>query len=252
MQNNNFIIIAHRGESFDAPENTLASVNLAWERNADAVEIDVQLTKDEKIVVIHDSTTLRTGGKFKRIASNHYSELTEVDVGLYKGSEFKNERIPLLEDVINSIPDNKILFIEIKSSNKIIAPLKELIKRKGIVPNQIKFIGFDLNIMKSIKETLPRIESYWIITKYKYKHMKRLEAAINKCKTSGLDGLDVEASKYLNRNVIQTIKKNDLKIYTWTVDDPAQATRLYLDGIDGVTTNRASWIKEKLQYSIIK
>ena len=252
MQNNNFIIIAHRGESFDAPENTLASVNLAWERNADAVEIDVQLTKDEKIIVIHDKSTLRTGGKFKRIASNHYSELSEVDVGLFKGSEFKNERIPLLEDVIDSIPDNKMLFIEIKSSNKIIAPLKELIKRKGIVPNQIKFIGFDINTMKSIKETLPRIESYWIITKHKYKSIKRLEAAIDKCKSAGLDGLDVEESKYLNKDVIQMIKKNNLKIYTWTVDDPVRAKQLYLDGIDGITTNGASWLKKKLQNSMNK
>ena len=71
MLDRNFLIIAHRGESYDAPENTLASINLAWKRKADAVEVDVQLTKDKKIVVIHDNSTLRTGGKLKKISTTN-------------------------------------------------------------------------------------------------------------------------------------------------------------------------------------
>jgi len=90
------IIIAHRGESFEAPENTHASINLAWVRNADAVEIDVQLTNDEKIVIIHDKSTLRTGGKLKRVSSNTYDNLSMIDVGKFKGRKWKDERIPLL------------------------------------------------------------------------------------------------------------------------------------------------------------
>ncbi|MGB5892799.1 MAG: glycerophosphodiester phosphodiesterase family protein, partial [Ignavibacteriaceae bacterium] len=127
MQNKKFLIIAHRGESYDAPENTFASINLAWERDADAVEIDVQLTKDEKIVLIHDKTTLRTGGKYKRIAQNNYVELLKIDVGKFKGAKWKNERIPLLDKVIDTIPKNKILFIEIKSDKRIIKPFQNLI-----------------------------------------------------------------------------------------------------------------------------
>ncbi|GBD89080.1 glycerophosphoryl diester phosphodiesterase [bacterium BMS3Abin03] len=252
MQNEDFIIIAHRGESFDAPENTLASINLAWERNADAVEIDVQLTKDEKIVVIHDKTVLRTGRKHMRIAAKNYNELLKVDIGKYKGEKWKDERIPLLNDVIDSIPKNKLLFIEIKSDDKIIAPLKKLIDKKNVNPVQLKFIGFNLSTMKLLKQTLPRIESYWIVEKKYYKNKNKLEETIAECMSSGLDGLDVGASKYLNKNVIRTIKKGNLKIYTWTVDDPKRAVQLYLDGINGITTNRASWIKKKLQNSMNK
>ncbi len=105
MQKKKLLIIAHRGESYDAPENTLASINLAWKRDADAVEIDVQLTKDEKIVVIHDKTTLRTGGKYKRIASNNYDELLKIDIGKFKSTKWKNERIPLLDDVRKALLD---------------------------------------------------------------------------------------------------------------------------------------------------
>jgi len=246
MQNREFLIIAHRGESYDAPENTLGSINLAWERDDDAVEIDVQLTKDEKIVVIHDKTTLRTGGKLKRISSNNYNELLKIDMGILKGNEWINERIPLLDEVINTMPKAKILFIENKSDDRIVNPLKQLIEQKNINPDQIKFIGFDINTMKLIKDSLPKFESYWIVEGKYYKGKSDLEETIAKCKSIGLDGLDVQAKKILSKAVIQTVKKSELKIYTWTVDDPARAKQLYLDGIDGITTNRAHWLKNKL------
>lgn len=246
MHNKEFIIIAHRGESYDAPENTLASVNLAWERNADAVEIDVQLTKDAKIVVIHDKITLRTSGKYKRIASNNYDELLKIDVGKFKNTKWKNERIPLLDEVIDTIPENKILFVEIKSDDRIVKPLRQLIVQKNISPVQIKFIGFDINTMKLIKDSFPKFESYWIIEGKYYSGKSRLVETIAKCKSTGIDGLDVQAKKYLSKKVIQTVGNSDLKIYTWTVDDPARAKQLYLDGIYGIATNRAYWLKNRL------
>jgi len=247
LKKTNFIIIAHRGESYDAPENTHASINLAWEKNDDAVEIDVQLTKDERIVVIHDKSTLRTGGKLKRISSNTYENLLQVEIGKFKGRKWKNERIPLLGDVIDKVSKNKILFVEVKSDDKIIKPLKNLIGQKNVSPNQIKFIGFDINTMKLIKESLPRFESYWIIEGKHYKSKSVLKSSVEECKAAGLDGFDVQARKYLNSDVIQFVKNNGLKIYTWTVDDPKRAEQLYLDGIDGITTNRASWLKKKLR-----
>jgi glycerophosphoryl diester phosphodiesterase len=247
MRNREFLIIAHRGESYDAPENTLASINLAWERDADAVEIDVQLTKDEKIVVIHDKTTLRTSGRYKRIASNNYDELLKIDVGKFKGTKWKNERIPLLGEVIDTISKNKILFVEIKSDERIIKPLQNLIEQKKINPAQIKFIGFNINTMKLLKQKFPEIESCWIVEGKNYKTKGHLKETILKCLSASLDGLDIQARKYLNKDVIHSVKKSVLKIYTWTVDDPERAKQFYLDGIDGITTNRAHWLKNKLK-----
>jgi len=247
LKKNDFIIIAHRGESYDAPENTHASINLAWERNDDAVEIDVQLTRDEWIVVIHDKSTLRTGGKLKRISSNTYENLLQVEIGKFKGRKWKDERIPLLDDVIDKVPENKILFVEVKSDYRIVKPLKNLIGQKAIEPNQIKFIGFDINTMKLLKKTLHEFESYWIIEGKHYKSKSALKSSIEKCKAAGFDGLDVQARKYLNSEVIQFVRNNGLNIYTWTIDDPVRAKQLYMDGIDGITTNRASWLKKRLK-----
>ena len=245
MPHKNFLIIAHRGESYYAPENTYASINLAWERNDDAVEIDIRLTKDEEIVVIHDKTTLRTGGKFRKISTSDYSELATVNVGKYKGKKWKNEKIPLLDKVIETMPKHKYLFVEIKSSAKIIKSLQKLFDQKKIKSNQVKFIGFDIDTMKSLKQTLPKFESYWIIQGKDYKNGADLEVTIRKCRSAGLNGLDVEEKKYLSKEVIQLVKNSGLKIYTWTVDDPVRAKQLFNDGIDGITTNKAYWIKNK-------
>ncbi|MCW8810340.1 MAG: glycerophosphodiester phosphodiesterase family protein [Ignavibacteriaceae bacterium] len=247
MPHKNFLIIAHRGESFNAPENTYASINLAWERNDDAVEIDVRLTKDKKVVVIHDKTTLRTGGRFKKISTSDYSELVKVNVGKYKGKRWENEKIPLLDKVLESMPKHKHLFVEIKSSAKIIKPLEKLIDQKKIRSNQIKFIGFDIDLMKSLKQILPEFESYWIIKGKDYKKRTDFEEMIRKCKSAGLNGLDVEEKKYLSKEVIQTVKDFGLRIYTWTVDDQVRAKQLFNDGIDGITTNKAYWIKNKFK-----
>jgi len=246
MQNKDFLIIAHRGESYDAPENTFTSINLAWERGADAVEIDVQLTKDEKIVLIHDKTTLRTGGKYKRIAQNNYDELFKIDVGKFKGAKWKNERIPLLDEVINTMPKNKILFIEIKSDERIINPLQNLTELKTIHNSQIKIIGFNITTMKLLKKTFPEFGTYWIVEGKNYNSKDSLKETIIKCKSAKLDGLDVEARRYLDKDVINTVKESGLKIYTWTVDDLQRAKQLRFDGIDGITTNRAGWLKNKL------
>ena len=246
MQTIEFLIIAHRGESYDAPENTFASINLAWERDADAVEIDVQLTKDEKIVLIHDKTTLRTGGKYKRIASNNYKELLKIDVGKFKDAKWKDERIPLLDKVIDTIPKNKILFVEIKSDERIIKPLQNLADKKNINPAQIKFIGFNIVTMKLLKDAFPEIGVYWIVEWKNYKSKDNLKETIRMCNSAKLDGLDVQARKYLNKDVIHLVKNSGLKIYTWTVDDPERAQQLHSDGIDGITTNRAGWLKNKL------
>ena len=246
MINNKFIIIAHRGESYDAPENTLASISLAWYRNDDAVEVDVQLTKDERIVVIHDRTTWRTGRKYKRISSVSYDDLKDIDVGSFKDITYSDERIPLLSEVIDTIPSNKQLFVEIKSDDSIVKPLENLITGKNVIPQSIRFIGFDMNTLKKIKHALPAFDVYWIVPRVDYKNNFRTKETIAKCIEAGFNGLDVQYGAKLNKNVILPVKKHNLKIYTWTVDDIQTAKRLFSEGIDGVATNRAGWMKTEL------
>ena len=94
-------IIGHRGASYLAPENTMASFMLGWEKGAD-VELDIYLTTDNRIVVIHDGTTRRTAGTDLKVAASSSEELRKLDVGRFKSEQFAGERIPFLEDVVKS------------------------------------------------------------------------------------------------------------------------------------------------------
>ena len=106
-------IIAHRGASYLAPENTRASVMMGWEKKAD-VEVDVHLSQDNRIVVIHDSTTKRTTNQDLKVSETPSDVLHHLDAGSFKGEQFAGEPIPFLADIIDTIPPPKKLFVEIK------------------------------------------------------------------------------------------------------------------------------------------
>src|SRR5437899_10037499 len=135
-------IIAHRGASHDAPENTLAAVNLAWQQNADAVEIDVHLSRDGQLVVIHDENTRKTAGWNKNVSEQTLPELRRLDVGRWKGRQWAGAKIPVLAEVLGALPAGKRLFIEVKSGDAFIPAFADEFARSRAKPEQIVLIGF--------------------------------------------------------------------------------------------------------------
>src|SRR5687767_14672552 len=108
-------IIAHRGASWDAPENTLSSMKLAWEQEADAIELDLWLSKDGKLIVSHDADTERFEKQPRKLPELTWAELQQLDVGSWKSDRFKGERIPTLESILATIPADRRAVLEIKS-----------------------------------------------------------------------------------------------------------------------------------------
>src|SRR5690349_6499814 len=119
-------IVAHRGASFDAPENTVASAKLGWEQKADAVEIDIYLSKDGRIVVLHDADTKRTAGSVGKVVESTAEHLRTLDAGSWKGADWKGEKIPFLEEIIATVPEGGRLFIEIKCGPEILPELERV------------------------------------------------------------------------------------------------------------------------------
>lgn len=250
MKKKDSLIIAHRGESYDAPENTLAAINLAWQRNADAVEIDIQLSKDNKIVVIHDVNTKRTGGKNKFVKRQTLEELKDLDVGIYKDIRWKSERIPTLKEILKTIPFNKKLIIEIKCGTEIVNILKDEINKSGLKTEQIEAISFDLSTAAEVKKALPEHNVLWL-SKLDYTWLKKIfPPSINKliARTleNNLNGLDLWAGKMINQELVEKVKSAGLKLYVWTINDPIKAKKLIDMGVDGITTDRVQWLAEKL------
>ena len=108
-------IIGHRGASDDAPENTISSIKEAFVQGADGVEVDIRLTKDKKVVCIHDKNTIRTTGLSLEVKNTNYGELKNLDAGGWKGTAWKDELIPSLEEVLKEVPLDKEIFIEVKT-----------------------------------------------------------------------------------------------------------------------------------------
>jgi glycerophosphoryl diester phosphodiesterase len=234
-------VIAHRGASHLAPENTLASVELAWRLGADAVEVDVHLTRDGRIMAIHDETTDRTAGTCLAVAQTHSSSLRRLDVGRHKHPQFAGERIPFLEEVLQTVPPDRQLFVEIKCGPEILPPLAQTIAQSGKQP-QIVLIGFDLATIQAAKTRMPEIPACWLCDKRILRSYG--QSLARRAKDCGLDGLDVHWSG-ITRRFIRTVKAAGLRLYVWTVDDPGQAARLQALGIDGITTNRPGRLRRR-------
>lgn len=235
-------IIAHRGASHLAPENTLASVELAWQQGADAVEVDVRLTRDRRIVAIHDPTTDRTAGTHLEVAATSAAHLRRLDVGRYKHPRFTGQRIPYLEEVLQTVPPDRQLFVEIKCGPEILPRLTETITRSG-KRDQIVLIGFDLGTITAAKRLMPDVPACRLCDKRILRSYG--DSLARRAKADGLDGLDVHWSG-VTRRFVRAVKAAGLRLYIWTVDDPIQAARLKAMGADGITTNRPGRLRTRM------
>ena len=244
------LIIAHRGESYDAPENTLAAINLAWERGAEAVEIDVRLSKDYKVVVVHDKTTNRIGHRNKKVKHQTLSELRELDFGSWKSEKYTHEKIPTLSEVFNTVPRGKKIIVEIKSSEKIVPYLIDDIKNSSLNNNQIEIISFKFDVLVNVKKHLPDLKILYLVD-LDYSFMTKvftlpLEKLIEKVNNANLDGINAWAGQTLNEKFAYTVKWSDLLLYTWTINDLEKAQILTSWEVDAITTDRAQWLKKEL------
>lgn len=242
-------IIAHRGASFDAPENTLHAINLAWKQGIKKVEIDVHLTLDNKIIVLHDSNTLKLTGINLEIKNETYKTLSQLDVGTWKGALWKNTKIPTLEEVLETIPKTGVLVIEIKCNIDIVPVILKTVEK--IPQHKIEFISFDYDVIALLKKLQPKHKALWLLDLDYNEETKQSTLSTNdyitKAKNANLDGLNVWAGKTADKQFIDTVKKNNLLVYTWTINNLDTAKHFLNLNVDAITTDRPSWLLQQLE-----
>ena len=244
-------IIAHRGASADAPENTLAAMRLGYEQGADAGELDIHLTKDGKIVVIHDDNTKRTAGLDRPVAEQTLDEVRKLQAGTFgpwAGKGFA-ERVPTLEEVLPIVPAGKRLFIEIKCGPEILPALEATLRASKLTAEQTVIISFKYDVLKAARERFPALQLYWLRSYAKDKKTDaypRVDDLIAEAKRARLDGLSLNHGFALDATMVKQIKDAGLKCHAWTVDEPARARELARAGVDGITTNRPAGLRREL------
>lgn len=246
MESHTFII-GHRGASYDAPENTLASFRLAFEQGADGIEADFRLTRDGHIVCLHDPSTCRTSGLELKVEGASLFDLQQLEVGGWKGGQYAGERIPTLRQVLSLLPPGKLLFIELKCGPEIIAALESDLAGSGVGAERIRFLSFDAGLIRMLKERLPGYRACWL-TDYRLDrawHPSQTEVleTLGRCRADGLASRDREI---LDLSLVQELRRREMEIHVWTVDSPRAARRLCGLGVDSVMTNRPGWLRDAL------
>jgi glycerophosphoryl diester phosphodiesterase len=242
------LIIAHRGASADAPENTLAAFKLGWEQGADAVELDIHQSSDGKIVVIHDATTKRTAGLEGEISKLTLKEIKALEVGSWKGPTWKGKPIPTLAEALKIIPAGKKLVIEIKCSAAVLPELQRDLLASGKKSEDLIIIAFAYETIRESQRLFPSIIHLWLVSGgVDRKTGKAPEPAevIAKAKASGVRGINVNPK--FAPEIIAQCKAADLECYVWTVNDAAEARRWAAAGVHGITTDKPLWIREQLR-----
>ena len=229
------IVFAHRGASAHAPENTLASFELAIFQGADAIELDARISADGRVVVIHDPTVDRTTNGHGRVAQLTSTELRSLDAGSFFSEKYRGEKIPLLEEAFETI--GKKIFINIEFKNpaarhaQLVEKVCALVKQHGL-EKRIVFSSLLASDLEKAKRLLPEIPCGLLALKgWMGGWARSFGFAFGDY--AALHPYLTDATKQ------QIIRVHRLKrrIHVWTVDKAEDMVRLSNWGVDGIFTD---------------
>ncbi|RJR44148.1 MAG: glycerophosphodiester phosphodiesterase [Deltaproteobacteria bacterium] len=214
-------IIGHRGAAFEEPENTLRGFLRALDAGAAGVELDVQMTKDGRLAVIHDETVDRTTDGFGRVRDFTLAELQKLDAG-------QGERIPALEEVVELVRGRGQLLVELKHPES--APALLRLCREGGLFEDIRAISFWHPVVKALREQEPRLRTGALMAGCPVDPRGLARAALT-------DTL-VLNYRYVDRDLADAAHRQGVKVIVWNIDDPISLEPYTDMNLEAICTNR--------------
>jgi glycerophosphoryl diester phosphodiesterase len=225
------LTIAHRGASGHAPENTLAAFKKAVALGAAFIETDLQLSRDARLVAIHDSTVNRTTNGQGAVHDLTLADLRKLDAGSWFGSEFAGERIPTLEEILEFAKKNDAVFyLELKQQGSwggehaLIGALRE----SGEIA-RVVVISFDATVIANLRKIEPTLMTGLL-------YDRQIDGPIEKAVEIGARQLAVRGD-LVTPALLNEAKKKDLQVVCWTVNHPAHMRLLIAVGVDGIMSD---------------
>lgn len=231
------LVSAHRGESTYAPENTIPAIEKAIEDGADYVEIDVRLTADGQVILMHDADTKRTTNGNLVVKDSTYEELLTLDAGSWFSEEYADTKIPTLEEAIELCKGNIMMNIELKPSNnkgELEQAVAELITEYNM-EGQCIVTSFNQKSILTVKNENPEIVTGYIYT-FGYS---------NNIEYKAMDVLSI-SSRYLTRDVVTGAHKKGIIVAAWTVNDSREMRRMVAIGVDNIITDNTPLAKKMI------
>jgi glycerophosphoryl diester phosphodiesterase len=225
------LVIAHRGASGHAPENTLAAFKKAVAMGATFIETDLQMSRDARLVAIHDATLKRTTSGEGLVHDMTLAQLRQLDAGSWFGSEYAGERIPTLEEILSFSKKNDVVFyLELKpqgswgGEHALIGALRE----SGEIPRAV-VISFDAAVVLNLRKIEPTLMTGLL-------YDGQIENPIEKAVEVGARQLLVRGD-LVTPALLTGARKRDLQVVCWTVNHPAHMRALIGAGIDGIMSD---------------
>ena len=240
--------IAHRGASGVAPENTLASFNKAIEFDADVVELDVHLSSDGELIIIHDHTLDRTTTLKGEVKNHTLKEIKSADAGSWFKPEFKNERVPTLDEVLFTVNGRAKVLIELKDGNDVYPGIEQktldCIKRNG-AENWCELQSFKDTVIKNLQALKTTMPVYKLVVgnvpALPFYHDGKMHGG------SAYQFMDVAGVnpnyKFASKRIVNKLHKRGQQIYVWTVNDEKMMKKLLRWEVDGIITNYPEKLK---------
>ena len=242
------MIIAHRGVSAHAPENTLAAFRMAMDVGAGGVEFDVRLAKDGVPVVIHDGSLLRTAKLKAKVSELTSTELSEIDVGSWFNRrfrrrarpEFEIETVPTLERTLSLLKDfNGQIYIELKAGagnfRELSAAVCDVLRDSPLLP-QFIVKSFKLASIPEVRHLLPNVQTAGLFGVDVMMIIRHREHIVTLASEFGADRISVHHS-LVSTKLAGRAAEAGMPITVWTVDDPNWLTRHKKVEIDALITN---------------
>ncbi|MFB6468882.1 glycerophosphodiester phosphodiesterase [Cytobacillus sp. Hz8] len=234
--------VAHRGASGYAPENTIAAFDKAVEMKADYIEIDVQRSKDGKLVIIHDTTVDRTTDGTGKVKDLTFEQLRALDAGSFKGEQFKGEKIPTFDEILDRYHGKTGILIELKTPE--LYPgieesvAQELKERNLDHPQNEKIIiqSFNFESMEKMNELLPKVP-IGVLTS---SQADASEQALKEFSAYA----DYFNPSYgiVSEDLVEQVHSLGLKISSWTVSNQETANFLLSMDVDAIITNYPDYV----------
>ncbi|HRY29380.1 MAG TPA: glycerophosphodiester phosphodiesterase family protein [Elusimicrobiota bacterium] len=231
--------VGHRGAMGHAPENTLVSFKTAWRMGADAVECDVHMTKDRRLIVIHDGTLERTTNGAGRVFDHPWKQLRSLDAGKWFHPRFRGEKIRRLEELLSWLRPKKSragrpmrIFIELKSKPVRYPGLAEAVARavrRGGFLQRATVISFDHDLVRRVKAASPRLQTGILFS-------EPLADPVSRARRVRADGL-FPRYPLVNKALVDSAHRRGLLVGAWTVNEKADMLRMARLGVDAVTSN---------------
>jgi glycerophosphoryl diester phosphodiesterase len=231
------LILAHRGASAYAPENTLAAFRLAAEMGAEGIELDGKLSRDGAVVVMHDATVDRTSDGEGRVSDLTLAELKQLDAGRTFDARFAGERIPTLDEVFDAIGDRLIVNVELTNyttrGDGLEDRVVDLIVRRGLLERAM-VSSFNPASLRRVKHIAPQVVCGLLYAPGVREALRRM---VPRGSIRGLEAHHPHHS-LIDARLIRYMRKRNLRVNTWTVNEADEMRRLIDLGVDAIMTDR--------------